>query len=86
MLNDFEIIVTGGFAIVTIMMWVSFLLLSLYYIYKSRLLKPLRKFIDSLIVLIKPRKQRYQYNNLYVAGYIYRWSFELCLIKWNRGL
>jgi hypothetical protein len=86
MFNDYVITLNGGFAIVTIMMWISFILYVLYYIYQTRLFKPLRKLKDSLVVLIKPRKQRYQYSSLYNAGYIYKWSFDRCIKKWDKGL
>lgn len=83
MLSDFEITFTGGFAIVTILMWLLGIVIGLIVIYQSRLLKPLRKFIASLKVLSEPRKHRNQYNNLHTAGYIYKWSRDLCLRKFK---
>lgn len=86
MFNELQITLTGGCTVVTIAMWLLWIVVGVVWLYQTRLFNPLRKFITSLKILIKPRKQRSYYINLYKNGYIYKWCQDLCLKKWNKGL
>ena len=55
MFNDFEITLTGGYAIVTVTMWLFWMVVGLIMIYQSKFFKLLGV---SFKVLIKPRRQR----------------------------
>lgn len=85
-LAEFKITVYGGFAIVTLLMWGFWFVVGLITIYQSRLFRPTRKFIGSVLILIKPSKQYHQYVSLHRAGYIYKWSLNLCLLKNGKGV
>lgn len=79
MFNDFELTVTGGFAIVTIAMWVTFVLAGIFIAYQSRFARPLRKLVSSIRVLLIRKKTEAMYIKLHKNGYIYKWSRDLAL-------
>lgn len=79
MFSDFEITVTGGFAIVTLAMWALLVIAVLILCYQSPPLRPLRKAVSSVRVLVVRKKTADMYRKLHANGYIYRWSRDLCL-------
>lgn len=84
MFNEVEFYAYGGFAIVSFLLWLTFIVIIFLTFWNSRLSLPIKRFFSSVRFAFKRNRPLRDGDRLYRYGYIYKWA-KFLNAKFNKN-